>query len=90
MVLAETWLMSTIMPNLFISLTISSPKLDRPAFVSGSLPSSATEESALGENYRRKSSINDQSVFMMAAHSFDFSTAPFWRAMVCYLFTTQF
>ena len=39
---------------------------------------------------RRKSSINDQSVFMMAAHSFDFSTAPFWRAMVCYLFTTQF
>ena len=47
MVLDETWLMSTIMPNLFISLTIISPNPDKPLFKTGSLPPSASEESAL-------------------------------------------
>ena len=47
MVLDETWLMSTIMPNLFISLTIISPNPDKPLFKTGSLPPSASEVSAL-------------------------------------------
>ena len=47
MVLDETWLMSTIMPNLFISLTIISPNPDKPLFKTGSLPPSLSEESAL-------------------------------------------
>ena len=57
MVLDETWLMSTIMPNLFISLTIISPNPDKPLFKTGSLPPSASEVSALSSKKGSKVSM---------------------------------
>ena len=47
MVFEETWAKSTNMPNRFISLTIISPKSDKPLLVIGMLPSSLSDESAL-------------------------------------------
>ena len=47
MVLLDTWLMSTNMPNRFISLIIVRPKAEIPSFVTGMLPLSLSDESAL-------------------------------------------
>ena len=50
MVSLEVWVMSTIIPNLFISYTTWNPNSDKPLLLTGTSPDSDTAESPLKLN----------------------------------------